>query len=48
MKQKKKLTIDVRGLASYEQKEGEVVELARGTYRVVKIENGKATLERVS
>ena len=47
MKRAKKLTIDVRGLASHEKKEGEMVELAGGVYRVVKIENGKATLERV-
>ena len=41
----RKISVDLRGLAAYERQEGAIVEMGRGTYRVVKVENGKATLE---
>ena len=44
----KTLRIDVRGLAHLERKEGAVVAMARGgTYRVEKIEAGRAVLKRI-
>lgn len=44
----KRKIIDVRGLATHEQREGELVELGRRTYRVEKIVKGKATLKWVA
>lgn len=43
----KTLNIDRRGLATFEQKEGAVVEMTRGTYRVEKIDGRRAILKRI-